>query len=248
MKRKHNPLSDVPRAPCTVDSCAGLAFKPKEPLPVKSFMMYIVGAPGSGKSNLWQSFLTSKDPVYYRGFFDQIDLVSGSLQTISNKITKQLPEKQLHNQLSDTIVHKIITSMREGQENKNNLLVLDDVIADIKRSKVLMAIFLNRRHVTHSSKKKGNGGLATIITSQKYNALPLTYRNACSDVIVFKTSNAAERKAIKEELMAELSSEEQDRLMEEAWAEPYSFLYIKVNASEKYYIKFDHAYFALSVW
>tara|TARA_Y100000114_G_C11738606_1_gene317672 strand:- start:744 stop:929 length:186 start_codon:yes stop_codon:yes gene_type:complete len=47
-----NPLSDVPRAPCHVDSLKDLAYIPTRPLPTKSFCMYIVGKPGSGKTNL----------------------------------------------------------------------------------------------------------------------------------------------------------------------------------------------------
>ena len=77
MKRHTNPLSAVPKAACPVDSLGDLPFKPKAPLPAKSFCMYIVGSPGSGKTNLWQSLLLSKAPKYYREFFYFDHLVSG---------------------------------------------------------------------------------------------------------------------------------------------------------------------------
>jgi hypothetical protein len=110
---------------------------------------------------------------------------------------------------------------------------------------VLSQVFLNRRHCTHNSGAKGNGGLAIITTSQKYNLLPLEFRGACDHVILFKTSNASERKAIREELMQDLTKDEQDRLLEDAWARPYSFLLIKVNAprADRYYIEFDSVIF-----
>ena len=239
-RRRTNPLSDVPRAPCPVDDLSGLPYKPDQPLPNKSFCMYIVGAPGSGKSNLWQSMLISKKPCYYRGFFDHIELVSGSLETLDVKVRRQLPATQQHHRIDDTVISRLVDNMQKG-ENHNNLLVLDDVIKGIGRSKVLSQIFLNRRHCTHNSGKRGHGGLALFVTSQKYNLLPLEFRSACDHVVLFKTSNAKERSAIKDELMQDLSSEEQDKILEEAWKEPHSFLFIKVNAPKdsKYYIRFD---------
>ena len=239
-KRQRCELSNVPRAPCGVDDLKDLPFVPTKPLPAKSFCMYIVGAPGSGKSNLWQAMLIGKKPVYYRGYFDHIDLISASLATLAPKVTKQLPSSQQHNALSDELITKLVDQMYTA-ENSNNLLVLDDVIKGISRSKVLSQIFLNRRHCTHNSRKKGYGGLALMTTSQKYNLLPLEFRSECSDVFLFKTSNASERRAIRDELMQDLSKEQQEHLLEEAWREPYSFLYIKSNEPREssYYIKFD---------
>lgn len=239
-KRQRNELSNIPRAPCPVDDLSGLAYTPNAPLPVKSFCMYIVGAPGSGKSNLWQSMLIAKKPRYYRGFFEHIELVSGSLETLDVKVRRQLPPTQQHHKIDDQVISRLIGNMQAG-ENHNNLMVLDDVIKGIGRSKVLSQIFLNRRHCTHNSNKKGHGGLSLFVTSQKYNLLPLEFRSACDHVVLFKTSNAKERTAIKDELMQDLSREEQDELLEEAWSEPYSFLFIKTNApkDEKYFIKFD---------
>jgi hypothetical protein len=241
-KRKRNALSDVPRAPCNVDDLTDLPYIPTKPLPAKSFSMYIVGAPGSGKSNLWQSMLISKPPKpkYYYRYFDHIELVSGSIATLSEKVLKQLPKPQQHSALDDTLAEHICMQMAEGR-NCNNLLILDDVIKAITRSKVLSQIFLNRRHCTHNPSEKGNGGLSIITTSQKYNLLPLEFRSACDHVVLFKTSNASERKAIREELMQDLTTEEQDKMLEDAWHTPYSFLLIKVNAPKKdrYYIEFD---------
>ena len=241
MKRKHCILSDVPKAPCDVDDLSSLPYIPIKPLPAKSFIMYIVGTPGSGKSNLWQAMLISKLPKrYYRGFFDHIEIISASLGTLSKKVTKQLPERQQHTELTDDLVTDIIGTMRT-KPNQNNLLVLDDVIKAITRSKVLSTIFLNRRHVTHNPSEEGFGGLAIMITSQKYNLLPLEFRGACDNVILFKTSNASERRAIKEELMQDLSKEQQDHLLAQAWKEPYSFLFIRTNQPlhSRYYIRFD---------
>ena len=244
MKRHANPLSKVPKAACPVDSLNDLPFKPKSPLPAKSFCMYIVGSPGSGKTNLWQSLLLSKDPKYYRQFFDFIHLVSGSLATLPPKVLKALPEQRKHNQFSDELLEQIVEELRSG-ENTNNLIVLDDVIKDLKRSKILSKVFLNRRHCTHDETKDGNGGLSIMVTSQKYTLLPLEQRTACSHAILFKSANKQEIDRIKEEIMFDLSPDQQDALLREAWREPYSFLTIAINAprEQKYHIKFDRVEF-----
>ena len=80
-----------------------------------------------------------------------------------------------------------------------------------------------------------------MVTSQKYNLLPLEFRCACDHVILFKTSNAKERIYIKEELMQDLDKQTQDDILNFAWKNPYSFLMIKCNAPTKnrYYQNFD---------
>lgn len=240
----YNTLSNVPKAPCPVDSLAGLPYIPKKPLPSKSFSMYIVGNPGSGKTNLWLSMMLSKKPLYYRKFFDRCFLVSGSMATLPSKVTKgrdSVPEKQQYTSLDDEVVSDILEDAQSGEVNNHNLLILDDVIKDITRSKSLSHVFLNRRHITHDSSKEGLGGLSIMTISQKYNLLPLEFRNACDHVILFKTENAAELRAISEELMQDLDKEQRAAVFRRAWRKPYGFLMIKVNAPSgaRYYDKFD---------
>jgi hypothetical protein len=62
-----------------------------------------------------------------------------------------------------------------------------------------------------------------------------------SHIIVFKTTNNAELSAIKNELMMDLNPQQQDEILDLAWSEPYSFLFIDVFApkDKRYYKKFD---------
>jgi hypothetical protein len=60
--------------------------------------------------------------------------------------------------------------------------------------------------------------------------LPLSLRCNMSHVIVFKTTNNAELSAIKNELMADLNPQQQNEILELAWSEPYSFLFIDIFA------------------
>ena len=245
MKIIQNELSKVPRAPCDIDDLSDLPFIPRPPLPIKSFAMLIVGAPGSGKTNLLLSLLMTKGKKkYYYKFFDKIYLMSGSLATLPKKFVEKLPEEQVYNEFKDDYLVATINALKDGP-NHNSLLVLDDVIRSISRSKNLSKVFLNRRHITHNDQEEGNGGLSIMVTSQKFNLLCLEFRNSMSDVIIFKSSNGQELKAVKDELMVDLSPELQDKLLKEAWKEKYSFLMIKPNndIQNKYFIKFDKVEF-----
>lgn len=244
MKIVKNEISKIPKMPCDVDNLDDLPYLPKNPLPIKSFAMYIVGAPGSGKTNLLISLLTSKKPKYYKRFFDRVEIISESIQTLPKSFLKLLNEEQQHEKFEDDLIYDLVTKMKES-ENDNNLIVIDDCIRSIGRSKNLSKLYLNRRHITHDPNKEGHGGLAILTTSQKYTLLPLEFRNANSDIILFKTSNNAELNRIKDELLLDLDKHQQDELLKLAWEKKYNFLYIKVNSplEDKYYINFDKVLF-----
>ena len=138
--------------------------------------MYIVGKPGSGKTNLWLSMMMSKKPKYYRSFFDKTYLVSGSMDTLPKACTKgkrAVPEEQQFREINDDIVDGILSTLQSA-DNTNNLLILDDVIKDITNSKRLSHVFLNRRHITHNDEKDGSSGLAIMIISQVYKFAAFT--------------------------------------------------------------------------
>jgi GTPase SAR1 family protein len=242
MKIIKNKLSNIGRAPMDIDNLNSLPFIPEQPLPPKNFAMMLVGSPGSGKTNLMLQLLMShptkknKDkPRYYYGLFDSIVLISPSMATLPSSFLKKLDDDRTHMKFSDELITDIINNMYEGA-NVNNLLVLDDCIRDLSRSKNLSKVFLNRRH---------NASLSIIVTNQKYSLLPLEFRNSLSDIIIFKCSNKNEINRIKDEIMFDLDSSMQDLLLEQAWSEPYSFLYVKPNKplQDKYYIKFDKVEF-----
>jgi len=251
MKIIQNKISQIPAFKSQIDNTSDLPFIPHKPLPVKSFLLYVIGSPGSGKTSLVMSLLTShpskknKDKnLYYYKFFDNIHLISGSLQTLPQTFLKQLPDNKKHNKYDDELMEDIIENLKQS-ENENNLIVLDDVIKDLNRSKILSKIFLNRRHITHNENEDGQGGLSIITLSQKYSLLALEYRSAVSHLILFKTSNASELKRLKDEVMYDLDDDEFNQLTKLAWREKYSFIFIDLNKpkNEKYYIKFDKVIF-----
>ena len=256
MKIIKNKLSNIGRAPMDIDNLNSLPFIPEQPLPPKNFAMMLVGSPGSGKTNLMLQLLLShptkknkNKPLYYYGLYDRIELISPSMATLPSSFLKKLDDDRSHMKFSDELITDIINNMHEGP-NVNNLLVLDDCIRDLSRSKNLSKVFLNRRHITHDPSQKDddnpdNASLSIIVTSQKYSLLPLEFRNSLSDIIIFKCSNKNEINRIKDEILYDLDASTQDLLLERAWYQPYSFLYVKPNKTlqDKYYIKFDKVEF-----
>jgi GTPase SAR1 family protein len=245
MKVKLNSLSEIPLIYTNVDSDKNLKYIPTNPLP-KRGSMYICGAPASGKSSLWYALLLSKptkskprDKRYYNKYFDRVEIISNSMSTIPVQKFK-LPEDQLHSQYSDEVLIDIIDNIKDD-DNYNSLIVIDDCIRDLSKSKILCSLLQNRRHLTQNPDKDGNANLSIWITSQKYNMLNLALRTSVSHVILFKSNIAQECKAIKDELMNDLNKEDQEDLLEHCWKRPYGFTFINVNGqkNKRYHSNFD---------
>ena len=245
MKVLPNKLSDIPLISTNVDSDKDLKFIPKNPLP-KRGSVYICGAPGSGKSSLWYAMLLSKrtktrphDKRYYNKYFDRVEIISNSMSTIPVDKFK-LPQNQLHGEYSDEVLMGIIENIKDD-DNYNSLIVIDDCIRDLSRSKILCSLLQNRRHLTQNPDKDGNANLSIWITSQKYNMLPLCLRTALSHVVIFKSTNTQEKRAIKDELMSDLDKDQQDDLLDVCWDRKHGFTFIDVNAprNKRYYFNFD---------
>jgi len=241
---KRNYLSQIPVVKSDVENHC-LPYIPSSPLPKKG-SFYICGSPASGKTTLMTSLLLShptkkapKKPRYYYRYFDRVEIISNSLQTLPLK-KFGLPSEQTHSQYSDELLEEIVKDIQED-ENYNSLLVLDDCIRDLSRSKILTKTILNRRHCTYNPSNDSYASLSIWITSQKYNMLPLSLRCNMSHVIVFRTTNKAELTAIKDELMTDLNPSQQDDILKLAWDRPYGFLFIDVYSprENRYFSNFD---------
>ena len=248
MKVIENELLDrIPLISQNVDDKSRCAYKLPKPLEAMNSFSYIVGSAGSGKSSLFLAMLCSRPtkkhpdlPRFYYKYYDKIYLVSNSLQSLPlNKLN--LNEGRVHSQYSDEVLQNIIETEQEDEENNNCLLILDDCIADLKKSKATMKLILNRRHVFTKPEVEGAAGCSIWVLSQKFNALPLVMRCNTSAVYLFKTSNRKELDCVKSELMSDLNPEEQEEVLKIAWDEPYSFLLIMTNAqkNKRYFRRFD---------
>jgi len=243
-------LTHVPPIKQEVDDLSDLPYIPSDPLPKKSFAMYICGFSSSGKTTLWNSMLLSHPtkkkpdvPRFYYRFFDKIFIFSPSKDTLPlNKL--KIGDDRIFIKYTNDDLHNIIDEEKED-ENLNNLIILDDSIKQIKNNPEVHKLILNRRHLTQNPNEEGHAGLSVIVTSQKYNACDLITRVNMSDIILFKTENQKELNCIKEELMGDLEKNMQDKVLKLAWKDKYSFLLIKnyLGTKDRYYVRFNKIIF-----
>jgi tRNA U34 5-carboxymethylaminomethyl modifying GTPase MnmE/TrmE len=212
-----------------------------EPLPKKSFGLYLVGKPSSGKSSLLMSLLMSKEA--YLKKFDRVYLMSESLDTLPIEELGLEPGR-IYSEYNEEKLKEIIKNEKDITDNNNVLVILDDVVRSIatKKGDYVLKMLLNRRHITHNkSNKQDKGGLSLIITSQSYNLLPLKFRKNMSNVVLFSSTNEKEIKNIKEELMSDLNKNDQNKILNQCWNQKYGFLFVNANAitAERYFDKFN---------
>tara|TARA_R110002012_G_C11468950_1_gene593751 strand:+ start:58 stop:600 length:543 start_codon:yes stop_codon:yes gene_type:complete len=156
----------------------------------------------------------------------------------------KLKDDRMFMKYNDEILDEILEEERDG-ENLNNVIILDDCIRDLSKSKNLCRTILNRRHQTQNNDEDGQAGLSIIITSQKYNGLPLYLRANISHIMVFQTKNKKELDALKDEVMADLTPQEADDVLDLAWKDRYGFLFIDLNKKkeDRYYQNFNKIVF-----
>jgi hypothetical protein len=135
---------------------------------------------------------------------------------------------------------EIINKLKQGP-NLNSLIILDDCIRDLSKSKLVCSLLQNRRQLTQNPNEEGCANLSIWISGQKFNLLPLVLRTAVSHCDVFKSTNSQEKKAIKNELMSDLDNDTADEVLDLCWDRPHGFVFIDVNAQrgDRYYSNFD---------
>jgi len=240
------------------DSTKDLDYIPPHPLPAKNFSLYVVGGVGSGKSSFWHSLTHSKGhkvrnstkrhPRFYYKVFDKVYLMSCSLGTMDlDKI--KIPKEQVFGDYSGEELQTIIDSEQESEENNNILFLLDDCIKSISKrnsqnQNTLHRMLINRRHCCVNNNSEKSGGCSAIITSQKFNLLPLSLRaSGISHLVLFQSRNQKELRNVWEEYASDLSEYGFKKLLDFVWEDPkgHDFLFIIINErpENKYYRNFD---------
>ena len=158
----------------------------------KAVQMMIVGAKRSGKSSLILSLLGS--PKIYKGYFHNIYMISPSVSDGKmiplirelegqGKFYKELTEANVLKILNEIKAEQDMIKAKEKKTKKKlppiyNLLILDDVMADLPRSfkkNVITSLFMNARHYS----------LSTMIVSQVYKGVPAQVRKQTDIIYTF---------------------------------------------------------------
>ena len=193
------------------------------PLPRNTFCWLIVGAPGSGKTNLLLN-LINKNNRFYNKKFDRVYFVSPSVHTIGEQLG--VHAKRLFSDLSklDTIL-EINLEFKKANPGHRALLILDDMSHVFKRAnnqKELIKLIQNRRHY----------GMSIMIVAQKINKIPLEVRALCDHLCMFNTPHSSEWKIVNEEFnpfQVSLNS-----LRPVIFKTPHDFLYMDLMGHKMY--------------
>lgn len=181
------------------------------------FCCLLVGKPGSGKSHLLFELLMN--PSLYFKKFDRV------LFCTPTKL--DLPCGDNWKAFLD--IPWILSEIGKLKAGSNCLVVLDDVIAEIKKeqnNKDLMRLIFNRRHLIPS------GTVSIILTSQKYMVCPTRIRSCLSSLILFKL-NPSDWKKVKEECI-QADAMQSGTLIKDTFSKPYSFLYCRLDNGDVY--------------
>lgn len=141
-----------------------------------SFTGLIVGKPSSGKSTLIENLLKNKNGLYKK--FDLVLFLSprpvARLELLSDR---------WENSLNLTWVHNKITEEKEIRPIEKVLVVIDDLVADLKageRNPELLSFFNNRRKWYDVETE-----ISIIVTTQKFTLLPSVFRSQIQFLIFF---------------------------------------------------------------
>jgi hypothetical protein len=181
-------------------------------LKTAGFFWVVSGAAGSGKSTYLFNLLTNKNAMFRK--FDRVYIISPSVHTLPDNIKNKLPEERLFNVYDEETLEFILKDAEdyanaeeeeeevEKRDKVKCLLILDDCVAQIKKqSNALKKFIYNRRHTPH------NGCFSVIMTTQKYNNIPLDFRTNATHLTFFKPSNKKELQTIFEDVISSVDSQ-----------------------------------------
>ena len=203
-----------------------------EPMPQKTFLMYLVGKPASGKSTTMSHLLTAKHG-FYKKQFDYIYFVlpRNSLENLPkthpyNKHIKAEPTSY-YDKLNYDTLHEIMERCKKtALENEKSLLVIDDMASSLKNGDVvqlLLELANNRRHYSCS----------VAVLSQVFNTLPLSVRKSISHAFIWRCS-PKEFDSIYEECFFNLTKEEAKELCNYCWKQDHGFVFIDLSENRYY--------------
>ncbi len=206
--------------------------------PLTSFLnvygfLCIIGRPGSGKTSFSISLITQKNPKIYKKTHHHVLILmpQNSINSLKNNPFKQLPAENFYDELNDASISAIYERVNEySREDEKTLLFIDDMTADLKKSKTIIdtlkKMIYNRRHLK----------LNLIITAQSYVNIPLDVRKNITNLILFKPPKK-EMELIFEELIENKKDLFVD-IMKMTYGEKHNFLFVNVP-TQRMFKNFD---------
>lgn len=194
-------------------------------LPTHPFRMYVVGASGSGKTNLILNLL-SRVEMYKDYFKENIIVISPTARQLDDSYAVlELPQSNFFPCSVEVLerIFELAKLAKEQKKMKPTLLILDDILSYKKfcNSKELLKLMVMGRHY----------GLSTMVLSQAYHRIQKSVRLNFSCVIYFKGSNRELEVLADDFTPPGMSKRQFMRLVSEITDPQYSFLFIDLNRS-----------------
>lgn len=200
----------------------------------KRFNYLVVGKPGSGKSTLIINMLREK--CMYNRQFDKVLWVTNSRGTLPDI---GLPDENYIEGVNEEMLQSIIDEYYDGQRTEpfNMLLILDDVIGNIKKmetSPLLAKFFFNSRHILGAK-----SSVSLIVTTQKYNLLPARFRPSLTGIFLFESSNIEYDLIYNDHI--KIAKKTWGELIEFVYTQPRDFMYLNLTNGVRsmFYRNFD---------
>ena len=208
-------------------SCDDVDDTIPKPLPqILNFFMLVCGRPGSGKTSLILNLVCKRGKMFNKKF-DKVFVFSPSLMTMNDEPFGELPEEQVHTELTIDNFQTAIDSIANTGEKI--LFILDDVVNDMKKSMAIQTLLskalMNRRHLAGAG-----GSTSFIITTQVYNKIPAPIRKTASHIILYHTRNKKEIETIYDELIV-LPKDDFYEILKYCFDKRHNFIYIDINKS-----------------
>tara|TARA_R110000787_G_scaffold268750_1_gene375325 strand:+ start:513 stop:1073 length:561 start_codon:yes stop_codon:yes gene_type:complete len=163
----------------------------------------------------------------YNKKFDKVFVFSPSLMTMKDEPFGELPEEQVHTDLTLENFQTALDSIADTGEKI--LFILDDVVNDMKKTMAIQTLLskalMNRRHLTGAG-----GSTSFIITTQVYNKIPAPIRKTASHIILYHTRNKKEIETIYDELIV-LPKSDFYEILKYCFDKRHNFIYIDINKS-----------------
>ena len=237
--KKNNEIKlDIPKFLCDNDAVGQhLNDHPlTELLNVYGFTC-LIGRPGSGKSSMAISLMTQKEPKIYRKSHHHVIIMmpANSIGSLKKNPFKCLPSENIYNELTDQSINQVFQNIDiASKEDEKTLLFIDDMTADLKKSKfiieTLKRMIYNRRHLK----------LNIIITAQSYVNMPLDIRKNITNLILFKPPKKEMELIFSE--MIESKKELFNDVMKIAYDKSHNFLFVNIP-SQRMFKNFDELIF-----
>lgn len=217
-------IQAIPTSKTNIPQCQGamdgVVFK-------HPFRLYIVGASGSGKSNLLLNLMSRAE--FYSGYFDEVFVISPTANELDDSyaILNLPPERFFQPNVE---VLSVIESIQKKNIEKKGierapkiLIILDDIISYKKftGSKQLLKMFVMGRHY----------GISLCLLSQAWHRVPKSIRLNMSSCIFFKGSQKEADTVCEEYCVPGYSKKQMLKMIHEATRAKYSFLCIDLHKS-----------------